>query len=144
MDSKDIILGEIQSAISKLLGTGAAAVMRQAGISASAKIWPDLPSGKTPEEAGIIMSQGVKALGSWGDFSISSIEGGVAKIEFKQCFFASLSKESGQPVGEQPICHFGFGLVEETFRRLTGIRAKVALVRRDDGCQTCFETATPR
>ena len=144
MDSKDIIIGEIQSAVSKLLGTGAAAVMRQAGITASTKIWPDLPSGKTPEEAGAIMAQGVKNLGGWGSFSISGIENGVAKIEFQQCFFASLSKESGQPVGQQPICHFGFGLVEETFRRLTGIRVKVELVRRDDGCETCFETATPR
>lgn len=144
MDSKDIIIGQIQSAVSKLLGTGAAAVMRQAGISASAKIWPDLPSGKTPEEAGAIMTQGVKDLGGWGEFSISGVEDGVAKIQFKQCFFASLSRESGQPVGQQPICHFGFGLVEETFKRLTGIKAKVELVRRDDGSETCFETATPR
>lgn len=144
MDSKDIIIGEIQNAISKLLGTGAAAVMRQAGIAASTKIWPDLPSGKTPEEAGEIMAQGVKDLGGFGEFSIVGVEDGVAKIQFCQCFFATLSKESGQPVGQQPICHFGFGLVEETFKRLTGIRAKVELARRDDGTETCFETATPR
>ncbi len=144
MDNKDIIIGEIQTAVSKLLGTGAAAVMRQAGISASTKIWPDLPTGKTPEEAGEIMAEGVKAIGGWGEFSISEVVEGVAKIRFKQCPFAGLSKESGQPVGQQPICYFGFGLVEETFRRLTGIRAKVELVRRDDGTETCFETATPR
>ena len=89
------------------------------------------------------MTQGIKDLGGWGNFSISGVEDGVAKIQFKQCFFASLSKESGQPVGQQPICHFGFGLVEETFKRLTGMRAKVELVRRDDGSETCFETATP-
>jgi predicted hydrocarbon binding protein len=144
MDGKDVILGEIQAAISKLLGTGAAAVMRQAGISSSTKIWPNLPSGKTPEEAGAIIAQGVKELGGFGEFSISGVEDGAAKIQFKQCFFASLSKESGQPVGQQPICHFGFGLVEETFKRLTGIKAKVELIRRDDGSETCFETATPR
>ena len=144
MDSKDIIIGEIQSAVSKLLGTGAAAVMRQAGVSASTKIWPDLPSGKTPEEAGAIMSEGVKNLGGFGEFSLTGVEDGVAKIRFKQCFFAGLATESGQAVGQQPICHFGFGLVEETFHRLTGIRAKVELVRRDDGTETCFETATPR
>ena len=144
MDNKDIIIGEIQNAVSKLLGTGAAAVMRQAGISASLKIWPDLPSGKTPEEAGAIMAQGVKDIGGWGEFSIAGVEDGVAKIQFKQCFFAGLAKESGQAVGQQPICYFGFGLVEETFKRLTGITAKVELVRRDDGTGTCFETATPR
>jgi predicted hydrocarbon binding protein len=144
MDNKDIIIGEIQNAVSKLLGTGAAALMRQAGISASAKIWPDLPSGKTPEEAGAIMSEGVKGLGGFGEFSIIGVEDGVVKIQFKQCFFAGLSKESGQPVGHQPICHFGFGLVEETFKRLTGIVTKVELAQRDDGCATCFETATPR
>lgn len=144
MDNKDVIIGEIQNAVSKLLGTGASAVMRQAGMSASKKIWPDLPSGKTPEEAGAIMAEGVKDLGGFGEFSITGVEDGVAKIEFKNCFFAGLSKESGQPVGHQPICHFGFGLVEETFKRLTGIAAKVELVRRDDGTGTCFETATPR
>jgi len=144
MDNKDIIIGEIQSAVSKLLGTGAAAVMRQAGISASTKIWPDLPSGKTPEEAGAIMAQGVKDLGGFGEFSVAGVEDGVAKIEFKQCFFASLSKESGQPVGQQPICHFGFGLVEETFKRLSGITARVELDRRSDGTGSFFETSTFR
>jgi predicted hydrocarbon binding protein len=144
MDSKDIILGEIQNAVSKLIGTGAAAVMRQAGISASHKIWPDLPSGKSPEEAGAIMAEGVKEIGSWGEFSITGVEDGVAMIQFKQCYFAKLTAESEQPVGQQPICHFGFCLVEETFRRLTGIPARVELVRRDDGTETCFETATPR
>jgi predicted hydrocarbon binding protein len=137
-------LGEIQSTVSKLIGTGSAAVMREAGRSASHKLWPDLPAGKTPEEAGAIMAEGVKEVGGWGESSITGVDDGVAKIEFKQCYFASLSKESGQPIGHQPICHFGFGLVEETFKRLTGITAKVELVKRDDGTETCFETATPR
>ena len=145
MDSRDIIIGEIQNSIGRLLGDSAAALMRQAGISASRKIWPDLPSGKTPEEAGKIMAEGVKQLGGWGDFAITGVdENGVAKIKFRGCYFASLSSDSGKPVGHQPICHFGFGLVEETFKRLTGIATKVELVRRDEGTGTCFETATPR
>lgn len=144
MESRDIILGEIQVAVSKLLGTGAAAVMRQAGISASAKIWPDLPSDKTPEEAGAIMAEAIKDLGGWGEFSITGVDEGVAKIQFKDCLFADLCQESGQPVGHQPICYFGFGLVEETYKRLTGIAARVELEKRDDGARTCFETATPR
>ena len=144
MDSRDIIIGEIQNSIGKLLGDSAGALMRQAGMSASRKIWPDLPSGKSPEEAGEIMAEAVKQLGGFGDFAVTSVEDGVAKIEFKGCYFASLTSDSGKPVGHQPICHFGFGLVEETFKRLTGIAAKVELLHRDDGSGTCFETATPR
>ncbi len=144
MDSRDIIIGEIQNSISKLLGDSAAALMRQAGISASRKIWPELPSGKTPEEAGAIMAEGVRQLGGFGEFAITAVEDGVAKIEFKGCYFASLTSDSGKPVGEQPICHFGFGLVEETFKRLTGTACKVQLVHRDEGSCTCFESATPR
>jgi len=144
MDSRDIIIGEIQNAVSKLLGSSASALMRQAGISASQKIWPDLPTGKTPEEAGEIMAQAIKDLGGFGQFALSGVEDGVAKIHFKECYFAGLTQDSGKPCGEQPICYFGFGLVEETYRRLTGITARVELIDRDDAQQTCFETATPR
>lgn len=144
MDSRDIIIGEIQNAVGKLLGSSAAALMRQAGIAASRKIWPDLPTGKTAEEAGTIMAQAIKDLGGFGEFSLSGTDDGVAKIQFKQCYFAHLTKDSGKPCGEQPICYFGFGVVEETYRRLTGIATRVELVRRDDATQTCFETATPR
>ncbi len=144
MDNRDIIIGEIQNAVSKLLGSSAAALMRQAGMSASLKIWPDLPTGKTPEEAGAIMADGIRDLGGFGEFCLPGIEDGVAKIQFKECYFARLTEDSGKPCGEQPICHFGFGLVEETYRRLTGVATRVELVRRDDATQTCFETATPR
>jgi hypothetical protein len=144
LDNKDIIIGEISNAVSKLLGTSSMALMRTAGKSASYKIWPELPSGKTPEEAGVIMTAGVKGLGGFGNFSIASIDDGVAKIEFCNCLFAELRKESGKECGEQAICYFGFGLVEETYKRLTGTQVKVELVKRDDGSGICFETATPR
>jgi len=144
MDPRDVVLGEIQTALASVLGPSAAAVMRKAGIAASNKIWPDLPQNKSIAEAGEIMSAGVKELGAFGKFSITGEENGVAQIEFHSCYFASLVGDSGMPCGQQPICHFGFGLVEETFRRLTGIKAKVALTNRDDGRGICFETATPR
>jgi len=144
MDSRDVVIGEIQAAVSRLLGDSAAALMRQAGISASHQIWPELPSGKTLEEAGTIMAEAVKDLGAWGEFSITGADDGVAKIQFKDCRFADLTKASGKACGEQAICNFGFGLVEETLKRLTGIATKVELVRRDDAERTCFETAAPR
>ncbi len=143
-NSKDVIIGEIQNTISKMMGSSSAALMRRAGISASHKIWPELPTGKTIMEAGEIMHEGVKGLGGFGDFSIVADDNGVAKIEFKGCYFASLTESSGKPCGQQPICFFGFGLVEETFKRLTGVQTKVELATRDDGTTTCFETATPR
>ncbi len=144
MDPRDVVIGEIQTSLSSLLGASAAAVMRRAGMNASRKIWPELPSDKSPEEAGAIMAEGVKKLGAFGEFAVVGMDGDVAKIEFKNCYFASLTSDSGQPCGQQPICYFGFGLVEETYQRLTGVRAKVELTKRDDGTHTCFETATPR
>ncbi len=143
-DAKDVIIGEIQNTVSKMMGSSAAALMRRAGISASYKIWPEFPTGKSIMEAGEIMKEGIQGMGGFGDFSIVSDEGGVAQIEFKGCYFASLTEGSGKPCGQQPICFFGFGLVEETFKRITGIQTKVELVKRDDGAESCFETATPR
>jgi len=135
---------EIQNAVSKIMGKSAGALMRSAGVSASYKIWPELPSGKSVLEAGQIMKDGVDGLGDFGDFSITSEENGIAKIEFKNCYFARFTEQSGKPCGEQPICFFGFGLVEETFKRLTGIKVKVELIDRNDSTETCFETASPR
>lgn len=144
MDSKDLIIGEIQNAVSRLLGDSASAVMRRAGNSASYKLWPELPSGRTPMEAGAIMSQAVKDLEGWGEFSVVEVEGDAIKIQFKNCYFAGLTEESGKPCGSQPICYFGFGLVEETIKRLTGIAVKVEMDRRDDVTGICHEIATAR
>ncbi len=145
MDNKDLIIAEISSAITSVLGTSAAAVMRKAGRQASLHIWPELPSGKSVAEAGEIMSQGVSALGGFGDFKmIPGDDPSSGVIEFKDCAFSAFVEASGQPCGQQAICYFGFGLVEETFFRLTGTRSKIELVSRDDGTKICFETATPR
>jgi predicted hydrocarbon binding protein len=145
MDNKDLIISEISSAITSVLGTSAAAVMRKAGRQASLHIWPDLPSGKSVAEAGEIMAQGVSALGGFGDFKmVPGDDPSSGVIEFKDCAFSAFVEASGQPCGQQAICFFGFGLVEETFFRLTGTRAKIELVSRDDGTKICFETATPR
>ncbi|MFW5739193.1 MAG: hypothetical protein ACOC1F_02385, partial [Myxococcota bacterium] len=132
-DPKDIIIGEISNTVSKLVGSSAAAVMRQAGAAASHKLWPDLPQGKSMDEAGAIMREGVGQLGGFGDFQLEGDGNGGAKITFKQCFFAAMAKDSGQACGQQAICHFGFGLVEETLHRLTGTRARVELGLDGDG-----------
>ncbi len=145
MDNKDLIIVEISSAITSILGSSAAAVMRKAGMSASMKIWPNLPDGKSVEEAGEIMANGVEELGGFGSFKmVPGEDPDSGKIEFKNCAFAGMVQANGQPCGKQAICYFGFGLVEETFFRLTGVRPKVELVERDDGSSICFETATPR
>ena len=144
MDPKDIIVAEISNAVTQVVGKSAGAVFRRAGSSASQKLWPDLPSNLSAMEAGEVIRKGIKALGGFGDFSIVSEENGVANIEFKGCVFADYTSTTGVPVGEQVICYFGFGLVEETFRRLTGKQVKIELQKRDDGCGKCYETATPR
>lgn len=90
------------------------------------------------------MREGVGGLGGFGDFQLTGDANGGARITFQNCFFASMSKQSGQPCGQQAICHFGFGLVEETLRRLTGTRARVELERHDPNTTTCYEIATPR
>lgn len=145
MDNKDLIIAEISSAITSVLGSSAAAVMRKAGMQASLHIWPELPSGKSVEEAGKIMAEGVSALEGFGVFKmIPGDDPNSGVIEFKDCAFSGFVEASGQPCGKQAICYFGFGLVEETYFRLTGIRTKVVLVNRDDGTKICFETATPR
>jgi predicted hydrocarbon binding protein len=141
---KDVIIGEISTSMSKLLGPSSAAMMRKAGMAASNRIWPELPTGKTFEEAGEIMSSAIDDLGGFGHFRVTGVVDGVAQIEFENCFFASFTAASGKPCGEQAICHFGFGLVEETLHRLTGIKTKVELTNRDDVKGLCCETATPR
>lgn len=144
MENKDVVIGEISNAVSQMLGKSAGAVMRKAGMAASHRIWPELPSGKAPMEAGSLMAQAVEALGGFGKFAITGLDGATAKIEFRDCAFASLACESGKPCGEQAICYFGFGLVEETYKRLTGVQGKVELVRHDDARGICHETITPR
>ncbi|PIE51140.1 hypothetical protein CSA37_13350 [Candidatus Fermentibacteria bacterium] len=142
-DPRDMILGEIQVAASKAMGSSAGAMMRQAGLKASHKIWPELPAGLSVEEAGKIMREGISGIKGFGSFSACE-EDGLVKIAFSDCYFASLSADSGQPCGQQPICYFGFGLVEETLARLTGKRTKVELISRDEANGVCHETATPR
>ncbi len=143
-NSNDIIIGEISNAVTKLVGSSAAALMRNAGMAASKRIWPDLPPDQSVEEAGKLMTKAIKDLSSWGEFAVKGQEGDVIKIEFQNCYFAGLTKLSGKPCGEQAICYFGSGLVEETLSRLTGLRTKVELKKRDDNLSTCFETATKR
>ena len=87
MNGKSAIIGEIQKAAGQVTGRSAAAVIRKAGKAASYTIWPALPSGLAPMEAGEIMRKGIADPGGFGAFSITALEEGVAKIEFKDCFF---------------------------------------------------------
>ena len=91
------------------------------------------------------MREGVASLKGFGDFSlIQECEDGSYDIEFTNCGFAQYVTQSGQPCGEQAICFFGFGLVEETMRRLIAQKVEVKLITRDDACGVCREKAIPR
>jgi hypothetical protein len=89
---KDVIIGEISTSMSKLLGPSSAAMMRKAGMAASNRIWPELPTGKTFEEAGEIMSSAIDDLGGFGHFRVTGVVDGVAQIEFENCFFRQLHR----------------------------------------------------
>ena len=143
-DPKDIIIGEISNTLSKLVGQSAGAVLRRAGSQASHRLWPELPSDQTIDQAGEIMRQGVEGLGGFGAFELSDDGEGGARIQFRDCFFATMTDDPAKKCGRQPICFFGFGLVEETLMRLTGIRTRVEIVRHDVETSTCHEVARPR
>lgn len=97
------------------------------------------------EEAAKIMHDGVASLQGFGDLQLSTQNpDGSIDIVFTDCAFAEFVHESGQPCGSQAICYFGFGMVEETLRRLMGQRVMVKLLERDDGCGVCREVAIPR
>jgi hypothetical protein len=144
MEGRDLISGEIQSAVSKVLGDSAAAGMRQAAIFASRRLWPDLLSVKSPDEAGETMSSAIAALGSWISFSLEAGSDGVMKITFKDRHFVPLTADSEKGCGERPICHFGFGFVEETLGRLTGIHAKAELLGTGRGNRRPFRDSNTK
>lgn len=139
------VIACISNSVSSMLGRGSRAAMREAGKAASKEIWPELPENASFEEAARIMHEGIAALEGFGDFNLKAQrEDGGFEIEFKNCGFADYTNESGEACGEQAICFFGFGLVEETLRRLIGKKFQVKLVERDDGCGMCREEAIPR
>jgi len=142
---QETVIACISNSVSFMLGRGARAAMREAGKKASWEIWPGLPEQVPFEEAASLMREGVASLKGFGAFKlVQQCEDGSYDIEFANCGFAQYVTESGQPCGEQAICFFGFGLVEETMRRLIGQKVEVKLITRDDACGVCREKAIPR
>lgn len=145
LSPQEVVIASISNAITFMMGAGSKIAMREAGKQASVAVWPDLPSETSFEEAGRIMHEGIASLHGFGEFKLlSQGEDGAYNIEFKNCAFAQFTPHSGQPCGQQAICYFGFGLVEETLRRLTGSKVQVKLVERDEACGVCYEQAIPR
>lgn len=145
LSPQEIIIASISNAITLMMGAGSKITMREAGKQASTSVWPELPSNASFEEAERIMHEGIAAMQGFGDFRLTKQnEDGSYSIEFKDCAFAQFTPNSGQPCGQQAICYFGFGLVEETLYRLTGKKVQVKLIERDDACGVCHEQATPR
>ena len=135
------IIACISNSVSSMLGKGSRAAMREAGK----QIWPELPANVGFDEAARIMHDGISQLEGFGEFMLKSrTEDGGFEIEFKNCGFSKYTAKSGEPCGEQAICFFGFGLVEETLFRLTGTKYQVKLAQRDEGCNMCHEVAIPR
>ena len=138
------VIAAISNSISSMLGRGSRAAMREAGKAASHDLWPALPENVSRDEIPKIMHEGVRSLNGFGEFHISPNSDDTYTIAFQKCGFSAFTEASGEPCGQQPICFFGFGLVEETLRRLTGKKFQVALTERDDQTETCHEIATPR
>ena len=134
------IISSTNQSLSKLLGTSAGAVMRQAGIIASRELFPDLPSGLSMEEAMKVVIEGVESMKDFGDIKVSEAADDSVNINFHNCFFSTIIGESGLECGKQAFCFFGFGLVEETMRRITGRKIRVIFNSRDDENSKCNET----
>ena len=114
-------------------------------LAASNELWPELPENASFDEVQKIMHEGVAAVEGFGDFNLKAPnEEGIYEIEFSNCGFAEYTNASGEACGEQPICFFGYGLVEETLRRMTGQKMQVKLLKRDDDRNSCHEVAIPR
>lgn len=142
---QDTVIACISNSISAMLGRGSRAAMREAGKAASHEIWPTLPENQPFEEVARIMHDGVAALNGFGDFNLKAQhDDGSFEIEFQNCGFSQYTEQSGEACGEQPICFFGYGLVEETLRRMTGNKMQVKLINRDDTGGICQEVAVPR
>lgn len=145
LSPQETVIASINNAVTFMMGAGSKIAMREAGKQASNALWPSLPENASFDEAGRIMHEGVAALEGFGDFKLTrQNEDGSYEIEFQNCAFAQFTTQSGQPCGEQAICYFGFGLVEETLRRLTGKKVQVKLIEHDDACGVCRERAIPR
>lgn len=141
------VISSISNSVSMMLGRGARAAMREAGKEASHQLWPTLPENVSPEEISRIMHEGVASLAGFGEFKMKpteNVDTNGYEISFKDCAFAEFTEQSGAPCGEQAICFFGFGLVEESIRRMSGAKMQVKLVQHDDATRICHEVAMPR
>lgn len=144
LNPDQMVLANISNSISSMLGRGSRATMREAGKAASNDLWPDLPEQADSTQIAKTISDAIAALDGFGECGIEPQSNGNYKIQFKNCRFAQFAEKSGEPCGQQAICYFGFGLVEETLYRMTGTKMTVTLDHRDDETGVCFETAAPR
>jgi len=145
LSPQEIVIASISNAVTFLMGAGSKVTMREAGKQASTSVWPNLPENASFEEAARVMHEGIASLEGFGDFKLTQEnDDGSYNIEFRDCGFAQFTAQSGQPCGQQAICYFGFGLVEETLRRMTGKKVQVTLSDRDDAGGICHECAIPR
>ncbi|MBK1718190.1 hypothetical protein [Thiocystis violacea] len=145
LSPQQTVIASISNAVTFMMGTGARITMREAGKQASQAAWPNLPENVSFEETARLMQEGIASLEGFGSFTLTRRnDDGSYDIAFENCAFARYTESSGQPCGQQAICYFGFGLVEETLYRLTGQKVQVQLLAREDARGICHERAIPR
>jgi len=141
---KNLIIAEMANALNATVGKNAHAILRRTGISISQILWPELPSGLKAEDAGKILVEKLNENAYFGECRMGGIENGEIKVEFKNCFLSDITDLTGSPCGEQLICQLSFGIIEETFHRLSGEKVRVKFERFDQGKNTCYKTIFPR
>jgi hypothetical protein len=144
MSPYEYVITDISNSITSMLGKAANATMREAGKSASTDLWPGVAPASSEKEACATLKGLISQLGGFGSIDIAPNADGTFSIVFTDCAFSRFTEQSGAACGEQAICHFGFGLIAETLRRLTGTRVLVNLVSRDEENGMCHEIARPR
>jgi predicted hydrocarbon binding protein len=144
MTAEELVIADISSSVTRMMGMAARAAMRDAGRQASHDIWRTVPEGLGRAEAAAWISARVSDIKGFGRLEVTPDDAEGFSIRFTSCAFARFTETSGAPCGEQSICYFGFGLLEETLYRLAGRRYLVTLKERDDALELCKEIAQPR
>ncbi|MFH0926780.1 MAG: hypothetical protein V1872_14300 [bacterium] len=130
----------MHKALIQTVGKSDLAVMRKAGNNGSGIFFPNLPSNLSLVEASKKLEEGVSSLEVFGELKVAKVEGLTVKVEFCDCLISRILKDAGFECGTQAPCYFGFGLVDETLKRLTGKKCTMSFDSHDTGKKLCFES----
>lgn len=134
------VFQSIQKALYQTVGKSDLAVMRRAGNVGSYVFFPELPTNLSLSEAAKALEKGVVSLEVFGSLKCVSVSQDKIEVEFNDCLISRIMKDAGLECGTQAPCYFGFGLVDETIKRLTGRKATMSFNKHDGDKKICFET----